>query len=337
VVAWTTLSEAHTIKVAADPGKFDVTSHLGEKQPSIESLTGFLNIPVSDSPTYLSAEKPNPKLASAPEAHPLRAVLSPESANSLAVRVENLPESAFHGTLRLVQTQGVEATTSSQPVDFTDGEIEKTVTFPLKTPAQGEFTAGFQIENANGVAYASPVLRYRLLSPDILTHAKVVADGDAKVASEQTLSTEPAPEPLPGSKEPALKITYHFDAGWKFLRVTPPHADAPIEGQPTAFGFWVFGDGKGGAPRLRVADSTHQMWQIGSEPIKWTGWRYIQFDLTPSTTHWGGAKDSTIHFPVEWDSSFLLDNAGRKQVEGAIYVTNPVLIYPASSGRAHAE
>ena len=74
-------------------------------------------------------------------------------------------------------------------------------------------------------------------------------------------------------------------------------------------------------------DASHQTWQPGSGAIDWQGWRYVQFDLTPSTAHWGGAKDNVIHYPLQWDSIFLLDNIGRTKIEGAIYITAPVLIY----------
>ena len=43
--------------------------------------------------------------------------------------------------------------------------------------------------------------------------------------------------------------------------------------------------------------------------------------------HWGGANDGVIHYPIKWDSIFLLDNVSRQPVEGEIYLSAPTLIY----------
>jgi hypothetical protein len=32
--------------------------------------------------------------------------------------------------------------------------------------------------------------------------------------------------------------------------------------------------------------------------------------------HWGGANDGVIHYPITWDSIFLLDNVSKEAVEG---------------------
>jgi hypothetical protein len=34
-----------------------------------------------------------------------------------------------------------------------------------------------------------------------------------------------------------------------------------------------------------------------------------------------------IHYPIKWDSIFLLDNVSRQPVEGEIYLSAPTLIY----------
>ena len=42
--------------------------------------------------------------------------------------------------------------------------------------------------------------------------------------------------------------------------------------------------------------------------------------------HWGGANDGEAHFPIRWDSLFLLD-ANRQEVSGEVWVAGAVLIY----------
>ena len=46
-----------------------------------------------------------------------------------------------------------------------------------------------------------------------------------------------------------------------------------------------------------------------------------------SLSHWGGPNDGDIHYPIKWDSIFLLDNVSRQPVEGEIYLSAPTLIY----------
>lgn len=121
-------------------------------------------------------------------------------------------------------------------------------------------------------------------------------------------------------------MTYRFGAGWKFLRLVPRRTGT-IAGRPKGFGLWIYGDGRQTSPRLRVTDASGKTWQPAGESIGWNGWRYVRFELESSTPHWGGADDGIIHFPLAWDSLFLLDNPSRNPTEGTIYLAAPVVIY----------
>ena len=128
-----------------------------------------------------------------------------------------------------------------------------------------------------------------------------------------------------------LKITYKKPTpGWKFWRVEPATADLKkIVGEPKAFGIWVYGDGSGAQTRLRFVDSTGQTFQPSSENITWKGWRYIEFPMTAGregTSHWGGAKDGVIHYPIRWDAIFLVDRDQKKSAEGMVYFSGPMLV-----------
>ena len=100
-----------------------------------------------------------------------------------------------------------------------------------------------------------------------------------------------------------------------------------IEGEPTAFGFWVHGDGRGLTPRLRVRDTTGQTWQPTGPSVDWHGWRYVEMSLDRASGHWGGAGDGIIHFPLAWDSLALLDNTSRRELEGTLYLAAPCVRY----------
>ena len=118
---------------------------------------------------------------------------------------------------------------------------------------------------------------------------------------------------------------------WKFLQCTPVDKSLQtIEGIPKAFGLWVHGDSDGGATRLRYVDSSGQTFQAASESITWTGWRFITFPMQATdsaTSHWGGANDGVVHYPIRWDTIFLLDKSkGGESFKAKVYLSGPVLI-----------
>jgi len=116
-----------------------------------------------------------------------------------------------------------------------------------------------------------------------------------------------------------------------------PIPNLPIEGEanenlgPTRVAWWVYGDGAGCTPRIRFTDATGQSFQADGQKITWKGWRYITFALRPSDSeplfHWGAANDGVVHYPLKWDSMFLLDNPAKTAVEGEIYLSAPTLLY----------
>ncbi|HQX51705.1 MAG TPA: hypothetical protein PLR25_17430, partial [Planctomycetaceae bacterium] len=214
-----------------------------------------------------------------------------------------------------------------QPLTLAPNQSDRAVEFVLHRDA-GKCTFGFTIEDQSGLTiYRQTARRVELLDDKILRTVVINADGDAHVKSRQSLSVAPIPEPLPGtSNTTAFRIDYDFDPGWKFLQVLPTSPSA-IDGKPTTFGFWVFGDGKQLTPRLRIRDSAGQTWQPSGESIAWKGWRFVEFPLNTSTAHWGGDDDSEVDFPVSWEAVFLLDNPSRKKIAGSIFIAAPMVFY----------
>ena len=168
---------------------------------------------------------------------------------------------------------------------------------------------------------------------------RTAADGDAAVSASHTLQEGLPEDGPPLSQTSALKLQYAFGAGWKFLRMMPKEAKiANVEREagippisPSGFACWLHGDGKGCQARVRFTDSTGQTFQPDGPKIDWKGWRYVTFPMRPPEAkplaHWGGANDGQVHYPIQWDSIFLLDNASRQPVEGEIYLSAPTLIY----------
>jgi len=156
----------------------------------------------------------------------------------------------------------------------------------------------------------------------------VVPDGDPTVASEQSLV--PAPAPLPATVPgPAVELRYRFEPGWKFVRVVPRDAAlAAIPGRPRALGFWAHGDGSRCRVRLRFIDSTGQTHQPSGPRLDWRGWRYLEIPLDGrDSSHWGGANDGRVHYPIRWDTVFLLDSADRRRTQGAVRYAGLTLLF----------
>jgi hypothetical protein len=326
LAVWTTAAESHEVRIPSGKCQFVVLEHTGKERPALSTAGHFLTVTATDAPQYLVVKGANPELASAPAAG-LLGISWVRTARALTARVENTSAAVFKGTARLVDVEGIEPITKEQPLAFTAVETDKNLRFPLAR-SRGDYLFGLRVEDeGGGLLFALPAQRFLSLD-DVLTPAKLLPDGDPKVPSEQTLTLATAPEPLPDPDAAVVKITYRFGDGWKFLCVVPQRAERiKIAGEPKAFGVWIYGDGQHTAPRMRVVDAKGQTWQPSGDAIDWTGWRYVQLDLKPSTFHWGGANDGVIHFPLSWDSVFLLDNVSKKPKEGTIYLAVPVVVY----------
>lgn len=133
------------------------------------------------------------------------------------------------------------------------------------------------------------------------------------------------------SPEGTITLRYGFSQGWRFIELKPAARELPAGDStpPKALGLWLHGDGKGCQARLRFTDSTGQTFQADGPKIDFTGWRFVKFPMrsTPEAplTHWGAANDGVIHYPIKWDSIFLLDNISREPVEGEVYLSAPTL------------
>ena len=247
------------------------------------------------------------------------------SSNGYAAIVENPSAEKFAGTLSLTDFDK-NGGLLKQELKFDAGETQKTLSFDM---AQASAQAGLRIEDENKNVLLTKIASK--LTPIDLAHAEsftAIADGDSKIASKLNLTSDSPPEgpPQPGLK--MLKLSYDFEAGWKFARIVPKQQEfKKIEGKPTSLGLWLYGDGNGNCQRLRFTDSSGQTFQPESPDITWTGWRYASFPLDGKKSgHWGGANDGTVHYPIQWDSLFLLDSKNREKTAGVVYLCSPTLV-----------
>ncbi len=327
VAAWTTNSERHSIVLPANDAVFRRVTHVGQREADVRAADGSLTLTVDTAPRYLIADRPNPLLAAAPEAHALHVTVKPVLDRVLTVGVSDTMGKPFSGRVQLTQVTGIAPTETTAPLTLDGDHDEAELRFPLAQQPATSYQAGVQILDTQGhpVLTVSPQ-RVRPLPGEMLTDARVVADGDREVVCEYTRTVSAPPEPLSGLKGSVVKLTYKFGEGWRFLRLAvegPPE----IDGQPKSLGLWVYGDGHGCSPRLRVVDSGGQMWQPTGMSINWTGWRYIEMPFSGSAGHWGGDENNQLDLPLRWDTIFLLDNPSRKALEGEVYLAAPHLLY----------
>lgn len=329
LAVWTIGGTEHQIHIPSNECPFEITSHLGEALNPLEAKDGHLLVNATDAPQFFVAKgRHNSALANAAPARPLRITFIPTPDKVILVRVENVSESPLTFKFTLKPYEGIQPTQMEQPVEFKEGESEKTLCFALAAPASPEgFRIGAYVLKSN-MNQELPVQMFNPVSNELWKTGALHGDGDAKVKSVQTLELAPPPEPLHGSIAPVWRLNYFFDDGWKFLQLDyRGSADKKMISKPRAVGMWIYGDGQHTLVRLRFNDSAQQTWQPSGQEIDWKGWRYVQMDIDRTAGHWGGKNDGVMHYPLQWQTLFLLDNPSKKQKEGTLFIAAPQLIY----------
>jgi hypothetical protein len=224
-------------------------------------------------------------------------------------------------------------------VSFKAGEKIKIVSLPAPAATNGQYRVQLEFSEpgADGrpweTTLTSPVVEYQpyetfgeysLGSAPPPAYFSVEPDGDPKVKSQLSMLVANAPAGMPGEPRKALRIDYSFDPGWKFLRVAPHGAKhEPLSGKPSALGMWVFGDGSNNIFNMRYVDSTGQTFQTTAGAIDWKSWRFVQFSLAADrASHWGGANDGVIHYPIAFDTVALIDSHDRGGGSGQVWIAD---------------
>ena len=272
---------------------------------------------------------------------PLRLTLRPIVRKTLTTGIENPSGEAFAGRVTLhYEDPATQRPGQVLTLDFrlTKGQKQAELLFPLASFPDGIYTAQAALSETSAAGksapvFATPTLRFTPYEPFAKDSAYTLeTDGDPKVKSIQTLTFGNASKKLEGVTVSAAKISYDFDAGWKFLRLVPHDAKAAAwAGKPTTLGMWIDGDGSGAILRTRYVDATGQTFQVGAEPAErmdWRGWRYITFSLIGGAGggHWGGANDGIVHYPIRPDTILLIDSPTQLKQAGELSVTGITII-----------
>jgi len=268
--------------------------------------------------------------------NPLSVRVCPPYGGALSFILGNPSAEPFDGVAILTVSTTEGSKRVERRVKLQGGAPETPIDLPVGAVGN-EATVGVELRDAKGakVLSAGPVRFLPLLddfggrATDKEPALDLAPDGDSKVQSQQTLAVAAPPEgpPQPGMR--VYRFSYRYDNGWKFVRVFPARdEDRSIPDRPSALGMWIYGDGKGNLVRVRFTDSTNQTFQPDGETISWKGWRYVEIRLDGSRGgHWGGADDGVVHYPIRWDTVFLLDSAGGRATEGEVYFAGLTLIY----------
>ena len=318
VACWTTASDARSLRVVVGNAKVRQRNHLGADMAAPASAEGFVEVPVDGAPRYLCLDRLVPSLMQLPSPPAFTCDLVRVPDGGFLALVENPGGDPFRGSLRLTGIDG----SRPAPLALAQGETAKQVR--LETPGESATAAGLEAWSGDQRILALPARRFLAGDPQLLARCVAKSDGDAKVASTQTIAPATSPPPLSGFAAPAWELTYSFEPGWRFATFQP-QADRDLPGQPTSFGLWVFGDGSGIALRMRLRDAAGRTWQPDGGSVTWRGWHHVRFELGPGTAHWGGAGDAIVRYPLQWDAPVLLDNTSRKALHTRLLVTSPTL------------
>jgi hypothetical protein len=256
--------------------------------------------------------------------NPLALKVLPASVEGIPVEIANPTADAWQGRLRAVLRQGGRNTEVIEPLQWGEGGTLRSLTIPwLRT--QPQYSVALTLENDEGQVQAVlPARTYRLLEPPTAVF-DLVPDGDAAVGWWADLQTDTLDTPTGANT--VWSLQYRYDAGWKFLRLTPARPAATLPGHPTGLQLWIYGDASGNwiCPRVRGADG--QTFQPPSVTINWQGWRLVDFNWTkPGAGHWGGNNDGILRYPLTLDTLLLLDSAGRRATQGELRLAAPTLV-----------
>ncbi|MDR3109945.1 MAG: hypothetical protein LBU65_09725 [Planctomycetaceae bacterium] len=255
--------------------------------------------------------------------NPIQLSLPIPEKDKLVIKVVNPSGEPLSGEeITIKQADGIELTETTRALKFEQGEKEKTLSFPIKSAPKGEYK--FAV-SATSFPDAFPLRTMKLID-DFSTRTNetladtwgVYPDGDAKVESKQTIEMS----------DGMMRLSYEYGEGWKFVCIKPKGDLQKIEGKPKALGLRIDGNSTGGAVNIRFIDSTGQTFQVHGGKMNESKQYYFEFSLdgTTSTSHWGGANDGKITYPIRFDS-IIIDGTRRATGQQTVTISSPVWIY----------
>ncbi len=197
----------------------------------------------------------------------------------------------------------------------------------LKIPVNTSALLRVVLLKGNQLMADSGRMRMQSVSADLLKLVSYV-DGKPEVASTHSLGiAEVKSSLLPIGQ--ALKYTYDYGNGWKFVRLVPTTPQV-FTRLPDSMGVWVYGDGNKCIINIRLVDRMGRTYQSSFGRVDFKGWRLMSCDLTDlgQMGQWGGSANhpETMVMPVKVDTLLLVDSPGYA-VKGELLFTGMHAVY----------
>ncbi|GIF50118.1 calcineurin-like phosphoesterase family protein [Asanoa ferruginea] len=183
---------------------------------------------------------------------------------------------------------GYDAEGNSAPVEPGDVRLSYDRTlFEVVPGGDGFFTVRATAGSGAGIVTATVAGRSTVVPVTIgLTDVPVATFDDAAAWKFSAARATGSVAPAPGHTGTGLRMGYDFgqSTGTRAAYADPP-AWIPVDGQPQAFGMWIYGTGKGEWPSLHLHDALDQQHVLRGPYITWTGWRYVEMAVPPGVQY----------------------------------------------------
>lgn len=219
------------------------------------------------------------------------------------------------------------------PVDFSQGESETTITYKLSSaPLEGTPIVTKLFENSGNLVMEPAQAVWKSIgetSPQIASWLAQFEGGTGEVGPiNSSIVDAPPGIPQPGMDH-ALMIKYSLINCNRNVIAPPPQGFIGITGKPKSINMWVYGNESEDGLSAEVIDNTGQGFWMGGPAIYWMGWQFVSISLTQSGTHWGGANDGIIHYPIHWYTPIIIScfAAPANGQRDPVYITGIAIKY----------
>ncbi|SNT15961.1 Calcineurin-like phosphoesterase [Asanoa hainanensis] len=183
---------------------------------------------------------------------------------------------------------GYDAESNSAPIEPADVRLDfDPALVDVVAGANGSFTVKAVAGSGAGLVTATVAGRSTVVPVSIgLTDVPVATFDDAAAWRFSAARATGSVAPAPGHTGGGLRMAYDFgqSTGTRAAYADPPQW-IPVDGQPQAFGMWIYGNGKGEWPSLHLHDALDQQHVLRGPYVTWTGWRYVEMAVPPGVQY----------------------------------------------------
>jgi polysaccharide biosynthesis protein PslG len=259
----------------------------------------------------------------------LQLTVLPIAGQTVAIQINNPWREALQAKvdIKVGSIEGV------VPVDFKQGESGATLTFKLSSaPPEGTSILIKLFDNSGNLVLEPAQVIWKAIgdiSPLKGSWLARFEEGNGDVGPiNSSIVDPPLGIPQPGLDH-ALMIKYSLINCNRNIIAPPPPGFIGITGKPKSINMWVYGNASEDSLDAAVIDNTGQTFWMGGPAIYWMGWQFVSISLTQSGTHWGGANDGIIHYPIHWYTPIIIScyAAPANGQRDPVYITGIAIQY----------